>query len=240
MTVKRDFTRRRDRLERLIAGGEPPIPKGHIAGFARRYGLDATYLSQLLSGHRSLGEKAARTIEDKCGLPERWFDDDDPAGALTSLGDTLIRQDDKATENLRSIPVGVPLLAWPSASFVPALAVVKAVDDPSTHYFPALVSCSPAAFALRVDGLSMLAAGGTASFAPGDVIYIDPARPARHGSFVLARLPDEVELVFRQLLVEGERRYLQALNPSWPNRIVPLPAEGEVIGVVVFSGRPHD
>lgn len=37
--------------------------------FANKYGLDASYLSQLLNGHRKLGEKAALTLEDKIGLP---------------------------------------------------------------------------------------------------------------------------------------------------------------------------
>lgn len=36
--------------------------------FADQYGLDASYLSQLLNGHRSLGEKAAQTLEQKLGL----------------------------------------------------------------------------------------------------------------------------------------------------------------------------
>ncbi|NWA25486.1 LexA family transcriptional regulator [Pseudomonas gingeri] len=36
--------------------------------FANDYGLDASYLSQLLNGHRKLGEKAAATLEQKVGL----------------------------------------------------------------------------------------------------------------------------------------------------------------------------
>lgn len=36
--------------------------------FANQYGLDASYLSQLLNGHRKLGEKAAATLEEKINL----------------------------------------------------------------------------------------------------------------------------------------------------------------------------
>jgi phage repressor protein C with HTH and peptisase S24 domain len=36
--------------------------------FANDHGLDASYLSQLLNGHRKLGEKAAATLEGKIGL----------------------------------------------------------------------------------------------------------------------------------------------------------------------------
>ncbi|VVP05655.1 hypothetical protein PS903_03011 [Pseudomonas fluorescens] len=38
--------------------------------FAEQHNLDASYLSQLLNGHRSLGEKAAANLEVKIGLPE--------------------------------------------------------------------------------------------------------------------------------------------------------------------------
>jgi transcriptional regulator with XRE-family HTH domain len=37
--------------------------------FANSCGLDASYLSQLLNGHRNLGEKAAANLEVKIGLP---------------------------------------------------------------------------------------------------------------------------------------------------------------------------
>ncbi|WP_367863719.1 XRE family transcriptional regulator [Pseudomonas guariconensis] len=36
--------------------------------FADQYGLDASYLSQILNGHRNLGEKAALKLEEKIGL----------------------------------------------------------------------------------------------------------------------------------------------------------------------------
>jgi len=41
--------------------------------FAEQYDLDASYLSQILNGHRGMGEKAARTMEMKIGLPEGTF-----------------------------------------------------------------------------------------------------------------------------------------------------------------------
>ena len=45
-----------------------------LVAFARKYGLDSTYLSQLLNGHRNLGEKAARNLETKLGWPPRSMD----------------------------------------------------------------------------------------------------------------------------------------------------------------------
>lgn len=45
--------------------------------FANQHGLDASYLSQILNGHRNLGEKAAANLEEKIGLP---------SGSLVSPG----------------------------------------------------------------------------------------------------------------------------------------------------------
>ncbi|HEX8590668.1 hypothetical protein [Pseudomonas sp.] len=53
---------------------------GSIAEFVRAYGLDkskASYISQILGGHRPLGERAARKLEVDCGRPHGWLDVED-------------------------------------------------------------------------------------------------------------------------------------------------------------------
>lgn len=57
-----------DALKAVMAGASQK-------DFANQHGLDASYLSQILNGHRNLGEKAAATLEQKIGLA---------AGALVS------------------------------------------------------------------------------------------------------------------------------------------------------------
>lgn len=49
---------------------------GGAAAFVRKYGLtrDPSYFSQLKTSHRTLGEKAARRLEDECGWPEYYLD----------------------------------------------------------------------------------------------------------------------------------------------------------------------
>ena len=50
---------------------------GGIAAFVRQYnGIDPTYISQLLNGHRSFGERAARNMESKIGVEQGWFDNE--------------------------------------------------------------------------------------------------------------------------------------------------------------------
>lgn len=70
-------------------------------------------------------------------------------------------------------------------------------------------SCSASEpFALRVLGDSM-----EPEFKDGCIIIIDPASNAEHGSYVLAQV--EEEYIFRQLISENGRWYLQPLNSGY-------------------------
>lgn len=55
-----------------------------IAAFAKTYGVDPTYVSQMLNGHRSIGEKSARNMESKTGKPFGWMDTPHPTDADSS------------------------------------------------------------------------------------------------------------------------------------------------------------
>ncbi len=61
---------RRTNLKLLTASSDS------ISAWARKYGFDATYVSQMLSGHRNIGEKTARKIEVSTGKPVGWLDGD--------------------------------------------------------------------------------------------------------------------------------------------------------------------
>jgi len=61
--------------------------------FAEAHDLDASYLSQLLNGHRKLGEKAALTLEVKIGLA---------SGTLTSPPSEATKA--KAPDNVITLP----------------------------------------------------------------------------------------------------------------------------------------
>jgi len=50
----------------------------------------------------------------------------------------------------------------------------------------------------------------------GDIIFVDPDISAAQGSDVIVRLENSNEATFKQLVVEGSRRYLKPLNPRFP------------------------
>ena len=84
-------------------------------------------------------------------------------------------------------------------------------------------------YALRVLGDSM-----EPEFADGCVIIVDPGYVAREGSYVIVEYAGD--LFFRQLVIEGERRFLKALNPKYGGfeLIPPYTIRG---GVVQRAGR---
>jgi DNA polymerase V len=63
-------------------------------------------------------------------------------------------------------------------------------------------------YALRVLGDSM-----EPEFADGCVIIVDPGSTPRDGSYVIVEFAGDV--FFRQLVFDGERRFLQPLNPKY-------------------------
>lgn len=75
--------------------------------------------------------------------------------------------------------------------------------------------------------------GGDISFREGDKIFVDPDRDAQHRSLVVVRREDDAEATFKQLLIEGDVRLLQALNPNWPDKIMKLEADTTLCGVVI-------
>ena len=93
------------------------------------------------------------------------------------------------------------------------------------------IPCGPNTFALRVPGQSM-----EPRFRTGDYIFVDPDAVEHSGGFIIVRRPQAKAATFRQLIEEDDRRYLKALNPEWPDRIVQAEDDDAVYGVVVFQG----
>ena len=63
-------------------------------------------------------------------------------------------------------------------------------------------------YALRVLGDSM-----EPEFPDGCVVIVDPGHPPRDGAYVIVEFAGDV--FFRQLVFDGERRFLKPLNPKY-------------------------
>ncbi len=64
-------------------------------------------------------------------------------------------------------------------------------------------------YALRVVGDSM-----APEFWDGCIVIVDPGSNIKHEAYVVAEVAGEV--TFRQVLIDGARRYLKPLNDAYP------------------------
>ena len=213
---------RLDNLERLIAEA------GSAKRLARLAGSSSSYLSQVRRRRRSpagsprgVGNDLASRLERAMEKPDGWMDefhgdgDWGPGNAESGPG-------------ARSVH---PLVSWVQAGAWTEVGGAFTAED-AEALLPCPVRCSDETFVLRVRGESM-----EPRFHDGDLIFVDPTVSPDHGRFVVVRGEDSGEATFKQLIVEGERKYLKALNPDWPERIIESDSTAAIGGVVVFKGE---
>ena len=178
-----------------------------LVAFARHYGLDTTYISQLLHGHRNMGEKAARKLEAQLGWPPLMMDHGGAAAPTRFEANVSA-----ATRGLRQVP---------RISFVQA-GPWREVDDPyapgaAEDYLLTDLELGPHAFALTIHGDSM-----TPEFREGDTIIIDPSVKPAPGDFVVAK-NDQEEATFKKYRPRGVNERgelvieLVPLNDDYPS-----------------------
>lgn len=83
-------------------------------------------------------------------------------------------------------------------------------------------------FAVRINGESMMP-----KFEHGEIIFCDPSQQPENKDFVIAKLTDENQATFKQLILEGGNMMLKALNPNWPNQYIPINGNCQIVGKVI-------
>lgn len=132
----------------------------------------------------------------------------------------------------------LPLISWVQAgAWAEIVDNFQVGDAEDWILWPA--NTGPNAFVLRVVGESMYDPNGPKSYAPGDLIAVDPAKEPTNRCMVVVRIDHEDKATFKQLLIDGDTMMLKALNPNWPNRIFPMPAGSRIAGVVIGKYVPE-
>jgi SOS-response transcriptional repressor LexA len=126
----------------------------------------------------------------------------------------------------------VPLVGWVSAGawVRPEVAFDRNEAD---DWLSCPIDHGARTFALKIKGQSMSNPMAEPSFHEDDIIFVDPDRAWHHRSLIVAQLDDSAESTFKRLLIDGEQKYLEALNPSWPNRIMAVTGPFSILGVVI-------
>jgi len=128
-----------------------------------------------------------------------------------------------------TIKATAPLISWVQAGAWSEITEVKAYD---AERFMCPVNCSDLTFVLKVQGISM-----EPKFDEGDLIFVDPEAECIHGSYVVARLDDDNQATFKQLIIEGGHKFLKAANPNWPEQLIPINGNCTLVGKVIFTGK---
>lgn len=206
---------RKVNLKRLISNTGK-----NVAEFCRENDLDPSYISQLLNGHRNIGEKAARKIEEKARLE---------IGILDKL-ETPLDNNVNLKEKINIEGRGIPVISWVSAGTFTTIDVVLK-DTEIEEWLPPNKDCGKNGYGLIVTGVSM-----SPKFEPNDRIYVNPDYPVndlKTGDLVVVGRLGETEATFKELIIEGQTKYLRPLNPNWGEQIIKLNGGDKLLGKVV-------
>lgn len=123
----------------------------------------------------------------------------------------------------------VPLISWVQAG---AWSEINEIRECDAMRYMCPVNSSDKTFALKVQGVSM-----EPKFYDGDLIFVDPEAECIHGSYVVARLDDDNQATFKQLIIESGHKFLKAANPAWPEQLIPINGNCTLVGKVIFTGK---
>lgn len=257
LTMKSIEDTRRDNLAVVVerrCNGNQTVASARL-GYER-----PTLLNHWLAGRKRMSTPSARKVEEAFELPLNWMDQEHDSAAIDSVmraKDGLVFVQSKtyagATKTEISGIITEPPLdtrdaigknntepgpetkgRYPLVSWAQARAWDLIVDNfkpgDAEDWISSPVAVSESSYWLRVRGESMYDPLGRWSFKDGDLILVDPSVRAENESLVVVTVGDESEATFKQLIVEGDKRFLKALNPTWPERIF------EIKGKVAFSG----
>lgn len=186
------------------------------------------------NGIRPISKKAAEKYARGYNVSVGWL--------LFGEGAPPITSDNIGKNNLAVRHI--PRLDW---DVVGTLIAMKDALAAATEYYVARSddNFGPLTFALTVKDESMQNTNAFAvvSFQPGDEILLDPERSVSPGDFVLARISNRNETVFRQYRETGFDKQgrkvvtLHSLNPNYADVQIVLGVTGEIIARLVRHSR---
>lgn len=124
----------------------------------------------------------------------------------------------------------IPVISWVQAGSWTGVESVPR-DTEFNEWLPPNADCGKNGYGLVVVGNSM-----KPDFKPGDRIYVNPdiqTFDLQTDDLVIIACSGETEATFKKLIIEGGDKYLQPLNPNWPEQIIKLTEDCRLVGKVV-------
>lgn len=157
---------------------------------------------------------------------------DDRSGVLALVQPSDDKKDSERTWGR------VPLISWEKAGmWAKQMIEISSADVREWIEIPNAVKD---AFCLRVEDESAVAPAGQKSYAPGEIVAVDPHKEPKNRSTVVVALKPGARAVLRQILTDGDRTLFRTINPEWPDRFVEKTEGVELIGVVTGKWVPEE
>jgi len=223
---------------------------------AKKTGIGQTTIGRIRRGEVNATAENLKAIADAFGVAVGYLygettENGLPLDLAKKRADELVDQEWNGPERRGQMPrrqsdveearnAGrLPLISWVQAGEWSQIVDNFQPGD-AEEWIPCPFNHGPNAFILRVVGYSMHNPGGEKSYAPGDYIAVDPRIEPQHKRLVVVKIDDEETATFKQLLIEPDGTHLlQALNPSWPSRIMKMPEGSRIVGVVIGKWTPE-
>jgi SOS-response transcriptional repressor LexA len=202
----------------------------NVSAFARAIDRSPSQINDTLAGRKSFGEKFARHIEDKLGLVDGSLDAQPMLREFRSGLAAVTKEMPNVGEKLE-VRGRIPLISWVQAG---AFCQVVDLFEPgdAEEWLPTLHAHGPHAYALRVDGDSMVNPNPLGkTYPPGCIVYVDPDMPITNGCRVIAKIPSEEKATFKVYMEDAGKRFLRPLNPIYP--VIEMTEGMLICGVVV-------
>ncbi len=214
---------RRANLRRAIDAKNKSEGFSSDAAFCEHYDLNPSHISQLVKGHGSFGERAARNLEKKVGW-ESGLLDQEPTKNI--FGEESFANVPRVRARM------APVLSWVQAGNFTNVAAVDMSEV--SQWLPLPEDECSNCFFLQVQGISNFP-----DFIEGDYIVVNPDTyysDMQSGDIIVVRRGEDA--TFKKLVIETNgKRYLQALNPDFKPNIIEFDEECFFVGQVVDCVR---
>jgi SOS-response transcriptional repressor LexA len=231
------YARRRARLAMLVE----QKTQGNVAEFARTYGYSRSQISQFLSdtynGGRSIGERAARTLDERLGNPPGWLDLRLSESEKTTLSRPFSTAELRvATNNAQPIDLS------PEAPYLHRIQVAARVTanpqgfiESQEHLTDHKVLFLDYYSVNDVYAVQVKGSGLRPRIKNNEYIVIDSYRFGRAGDDVLVTFKDERVAILQVLYLRGDEKAFGTVSDGAPSIIIPeseIEAEELIVGIV--------
>jgi len=194
----------------------------------RRSGVPQPTVHRILSGESQNPRQAnVEKIAKALGVTAAWLWSGLATAETTGRYSAAAHMPENVSEGPQILGK-VPLISWVKAGdLCEAIDIFQPGD--AEDWLECPMPHGPNAFCLRVVGDSMFP-----DYREGEIILVEPALTAQHGDDVVVRTP-EGKTTFKRLQMTPDGTHLLAVNRDYPNRIIEVPDDTHICGVVTAS-----